>query len=64
MQEEFYSRTSYLRTGDSLERRFQNFVSQEMLDSSLVNSASDKLKLKAVEDINHPHVYIKKYTDE
>ena len=59
VQEEFYSRTPYLRIGDSLERRFQNFVSQEMLDSPLVNSASDELKLRAVEDINPPHVYIK-----
>ena len=39
--------------GDSLDRRFQHFVSHETMDSSMINAASDELKLRAVEDINN-----------
>lgn len=63
VQEEIYTRTPYLKIGDYLNRRYHHFLSQEMLDSSLVNAASDEQKLRDFEDINPPHVYTKKFTD-
>ena len=55
VQEDVYSRT----LSDSLDCRYYHYVSLEVLDSSLVNSASDEQKLRDFEDINPPHINTK-----
>ena len=52
VQEDVYSRTQYFKISDSLDCIYHHYVSQEVSDSSLVNSASDKQKLRHIEDIS------------
>ena len=44
VQEDVYSRTPYLKISDSLDCRYHHYVSQDVLDSSLVNPPSDEQK--------------------
>ena len=52
----FSGRGIILKDLGFMDRRFKNFVSQKMMDSALENTASDELKLRAVEKnkTNHP----------
>lgn len=63
VQEEVYSRTLYRKISDYPDHVYHQYVSQEIVDSSLVNAASDEQNSRDFEDFNPPHVYAEQFTD-
>ena len=57
VKKDVYSITPYLKISNSLDCRYHHYVSQEVVDSSLVKSASDEKKLRDFEDINSPQIH-------
>ena len=64
VREEVYTRTPYMKIADYLDKRLQNYVPQDILESALVNSNIDELKVRSIEDIEPPYVITRKFTDK
>ena len=53
-----------MKIADYLDKRLQNYVPQDILESALVNSNIDELKVRSIEDIEPPDVITRKFTDK